>query len=250
MADTATLKEKEGNVSIARNIRAITLYSVVGGICAVLLAPLLAMSYFATSEGAKELKIGTISAWAEPGRDLAGSLLTFASPDDVYSTYTLLFALLFPAVILAASATRSQRPETQTEPERWGWRLARVGYIVFGTGLGIVAVALFWFAPDSAIVNGAFIGLILPGLMLSLIGSTVLGVALIRAGYRPRLTAWLLTVAFPLWIVGSFIIGHNSIGLVPLFIAWAASSARMRQLAEARSQSPLVAGHQRSYVAD
>jgi hypothetical protein len=224
-------------MSVVRNSRAVTLYSVVAGICAVLFSPLLAMAYFATAEGAEELEIGTISAWAEPGRDLAGSLLTFASPDGVYKTYTLIFALLFPAVILAHSVVRSQRPTTQTKPERWGWRLTRVGYIMFGTGLVIVAVALFVTASDSPIVDGAFMGLMFPGLLLSLIGSGVLGVALLRAGYRPRLAAWLLALAFPLWIVGDFIIGHNSIGLVPLFVAWATSSAALRG-----AESPALAG--------
>lgn len=211
-----------------RNTRAIALYGIVAGVCAVLLAPLLALSYFATSEGAEELEIGTISAWAEPGRDLAGALLTFASPDHVYSTFTLLFALLFPAVILTASVVRSQRPASQTKPEKWGWRLARTGYVIFGAGLAIVAVALIFVTPGAAIVDIAFIGLMFPGLLLSLIGSTVLGSALIRAGYRPRVTTWLLALAFPLWIVGSFVIGHNSIGLVPLFLAWASSSAALR----------------------
>ena len=234
-----------------RNTRAIALYAMVAGICAVLVSPLLAMAYFATSEGAEELEIGTISAWVEPGRDLVGGLLTFASPDRVYSTYTLLFALLFPAVILTANVVRSRRPTSQTKPEQWGWRLARIGYLMFGAGLGIVAVAVIVATSDTAIVNIAFMALMFPGLLLSLIGSTTLGCALVRARYQPRVSAWLLALAFPLWIVGDFIIGHNSIGLVPLFLAWAASGAALRR-AEGAEPEPVESGglrHQASPTA-
>ena len=48
-----------------------------------------------------------------------------------------------------------------------------------------------------------------------------------RARYAPRLTAWLLALAFPLLLVGSIALGHNSLGLVPLFVAWAASGRQL-----------------------
>jgi hypothetical protein len=65
-----------------------------------------------------------------------------------------------------------------------------------------------------------------PGLLIALIGSTMLGIALLRSAYRPRSTAWLLTLSFPLWVVGSVVLGHNSIGLVPLLVAWAMAAWR------------------------
>jgi hypothetical protein len=78
------------------------LYAVLAGAAAVFLSPLLALSYFATADGAQELDIGTVSAWADPARDIAGGLLTWASADRVYSTYVQVFALLLLAVLLCA----------------------------------------------------------------------------------------------------------------------------------------------------
>jgi hypothetical protein len=55
----------------------------------------------------------------------------------------------------------------------------------------------------------------------------VLGVGLLRSAYEPRVTAWILALVFPLWVVGDFVIGHNSLGLVPLFVAWATTGWRL-----------------------
>ena len=54
------------------------LYALIAAAAAVLLAPLLALSYFATADGAEALETGTVSAWADPARDLIGGLVTWA----------------------------------------------------------------------------------------------------------------------------------------------------------------------------
>ena len=55
----------------------------------------------------------------------------------------------------------------------------------------------------------------------------MLGIALLRDRYAPRLTAWLLALAFPLMLVGSDVLGHNSLGMIPLFLAWAATGRHL-----------------------
>ena len=55
------------------------LYAVLAAAAAVFFSPLLALSYFATADGAQELETGTVSAWADPARDIVGGLLTWAS---------------------------------------------------------------------------------------------------------------------------------------------------------------------------
>ena len=67
----------------------------------------------------------------------------------------------------------------------------------------------------------------MPGMLLSVLGSTVLGIALLRDRYAPRLTAWLLTLAFPLMLISSDVLGHNSLGMIPLFLAWAATGRHL-----------------------
>lgn len=68
---------------VDRAVRLAGLYAVLAAVASFLVTPLLALSYFATESGDEELEVGSVSAWAEPARDLAGGLLTFASADSV-----------------------------------------------------------------------------------------------------------------------------------------------------------------------
>jgi hypothetical protein len=201
-----------------RNIRLAGLYSVVAATASLLLAPLLALSYFATEDGASQLTTGTVSAWAEPARDLAGGLLTFASPDHVYTWYGRAFVLVMPALALVTWLARARRPDPPNLVERWGWRIALMGYALGTVGTGVA----FW----TPLLDTAFLFLMLPGMLLMFVGSTVLGIGLIRTAYRPRSTSWLLALSIPLMIVASDVLGHNSLGLVPLLVAWATTGWR------------------------
>src|ERR671914_334188 len=99
--------------------RSIGLYAVAAALASLFITPLLGLAYFATEHGREELETGSISAWAEPARDAAGSLLTFAGPDRVYSTYLQAFAVFFPAVLLTAFLVRSRWSARSTRPGRW-----------------------------------------------------------------------------------------------------------------------------------
>jgi hypothetical protein len=202
----------------------IALYAMVAAVTAIVLAPLVALAYFATSDGVEQLAVSTVSAWAEPARTVLSPLLTWASPDRVYATYTQVLALAFPAVFLTALATRARRPLPRKRSEKVGWGISLTGYGLFGVGVLLVSAMLIGGDTNVPLVDVAFLAMMFPGLLVGLIGSTVLGVTFLRTGHEPRVTAWLLALAFPLWIVGSFVLGHNGLGIVPLFIAWAAAA--------------------------
>ena len=214
------------------------LYAATAATLSLLFAPLLALAYFGTQDGAEDLEIGTVSAWADPARDLAGGLLTWASPDRVYSTYLQALALLFPAVFLCARAVRARRPMPSGRLERWGWRIALTGYGLASVGIAAAAVALIGGSSESAALNAIFLALMVPGMLISIIGSTVLGIALLRGHYAPATTAWLLALALPLMVIGSSVLGHNSLGMVPLFLAWGASGWRLWRSEPARAPGP------------
>lgn len=199
--------------------RRLAVYAVAAACTAVVIAPLLALAWFATGDGAETAATGTVAAWAEPASSALRPLLTFADPDAVYATYLVLMAVAFPAIPLATLASRSRRTGDRTALERWGWRLAISGYVLAAVALAVVAV-LFVVSAD-ALANIVFLAGMLPGMLLSLVGSTTLGVALLRSRFRPRAVPWLLALAVPLWVVGGFVLGHNSLGLLPLFVAWA-----------------------------
>jgi hypothetical protein len=120
-------------------MRQIRLYVVIAAIAAVVVSPLLALAYFATDDGAGQLEETVFTGWVEPARDAAAGLLTFASANTVYATYTFVIALLFPAIVLSARATRDQRPDG-TRVELWGWRISLTGYGL--SAIGVLVVAL------------------------------------------------------------------------------------------------------------
>ena len=216
------------------------LYTVFAAGAVALLSPLLALSYFATDEGVEELQISTVSGWAEPARDLVGGLLTWASPDRVYSTYVQLFALLFPAVFLGARAVHARRPVPAGRFERWSWRITLTGYGLLALGLLVVSFAMVGADPAAPAVDAGFMALMFPGMLIGAVGSTMLGIALLRAGYAPKITAWLLALSFVLLLAASSVLGHNGIGLVPLFVAWAVPGWRMWRAPASRAHGVAV----------
>jgi hypothetical protein len=237
MATPRTLRGFDQEVRVMSATRLTGLYAVLAAAAAVLFSPLLALSYFATADGAEELEIGTVSAWADPARDVVGGLLTWASPDRVYSTYVQVFALLFPAVFLCARAVRARRSVRGSRLERWGWRIALAGYGLAAVGLVAAFLVLLGGDPEAKALDPVFMALMFPGMLISIVGSTVLGIALLRAGYAPRLTAWLLALAIPLMFLASSGLGHNSLGMVPLFVAWAAAGWQMWRAQPSRAQT-------------
>ena len=68
---------------------------------------------------------------------------------------------------------------------------------------------------DTLAVNLAFLTLMLPGMFISAIGSTVLGIGLLRSHYTPKLTPWLLTLAFPSMLIIPTVLGCNNLGMIP-----------------------------------
>jgi hypothetical protein len=222
-----------------RSTRLTGLYAAIAAIAAVVLSPLLALSYFSIGEGADELENGTVRAWADPARDVVGGLLTWASPERVYATYVQAFALLFPAVFLCARAVRAHRFPARGQ-ERWGWRIALAGYGLAAVGLVAASFVLIPGSTDSTPLNIVFLTMLLPGMFISAVGSTVLGIALLRSRYTPGLTPWLLTLSFPSMLVVPTVLGHNSLGMLTLMIAWGATGWQLWRAGDATPAAELA----------
>jgi len=149
-------------------------------------------------------------------------LLTFAPADRVYATYALLVALVVPALPLAVWAVRRARaPQAGSFESPASWVVA-AAWSLFSASLLFVTIAL-QFEPanvsDNSLVNVGFLAGMIPGLLVGCLGSAVLGTSLLRHGFVPRAAAVVILFAFPLLIVGSDVLGHNSIGVVPQLLA-------------------------------
>ncbi len=216
------------------------LYAVVAAAIAVLVTPLLALSYFATAEGAAELEKQTVSVWAEPARDAFGGLLTWASADRVYGTYWLLFWVLFAGVFLCARAVHARRP-AGGRLERWGWRTALVGYGLGTVGAIAACVIVAEGSTADRVIDVLFVAVMIPAMLTDVIGSTMLGIALKRSGYEPRLTAWLLMLVFPAVLVLPAVLGNLSLGLLVVLLAWAATGWRLWRAEAAPRLAPAAA---------
>jgi hypothetical protein len=143
--------------------------------------------------------------------ELARPILDWASPDTVYETYGKFYVFALLAVIACALAVRSRRPERRGWAERWGWRIALTAYV-------LTAVSLF-FTYWVANLDLVFLAVTIPSLLLSTVGNVLLGIGLVRGGFRPRLTGWVLSLKLPLSI-GLDAISTQSLGMWPTMLAW------------------------------
>ena len=187
------------------------LAAVVLALTSIILAPLNALARMRTDDGLSDYHNPLAAWWAHPALDLTRPILDWASPDTVYETYGKFYVFAVVAVIACALGVRSQRPERRGWAERWGWRIALVGY-------ALTAVSLF-FTYWVANLDVVFLAVPIPSLLLSSVGNVLLGVGLIRGGFRPRLTGWVLALEFPLSI-GLVAISTQALGMWPTMLAW------------------------------
>jgi hypothetical protein len=115
-----------------------------------------------------------------------------------YVTYGKIWFPLFLAFTLCAFVIyKRRRPGLW---EKWVWRVALIGY-----GLACAGVFLDYWTQWTGNYNLLFeVGWIVtvPGLLLTMVGSTVLGITLLVRGSAPRLPALLLALVIPLaWLI-------------------------------------------------
>lgn len=177
-------------------------------VAGTVLAPIHALSRFATVEGKEDLESGLVRAWAEPAADALRPLLDWAGVDTVYTTYGKLWTPIFLAAVLCAFAIRRRR--TPTGGEKWGWRLTLTGIV----GMTVGVTGSYW-TP----LLEEFFAVTIPFMLIAMIGATTLGISLLRRGFRPRATAILLALWLPLFFVLSSVIAMGA-GTLPLLWAF------------------------------
>ena len=192
-----------------------------------------AMARHQTVDGKEDLQLWTTRVWSDPGRKLFAPLLDWASPDIVYLTWGKIWLPVFVAMTLCAFVVHRRRHPVGFET--WAWRVALSGYVV-----ACVSVAgEFWTSYGTyhrAIVDGVF-PLTILAMLTTVIGSTMLGISLLRRGFRPRVPAVLLSLTVPGLVVISMVTSQGSV-VLPIAFAFGILG---RRIAAEGSQPSLVA---------
>ena len=193
-----------------------------------------ALARFATADGKEDLEVPLTAAWAEPAADLLTPLLGWADPDLVYVHYGKIWLPVFVAFTLCACVVYRRRQPAGWE--RWAWRAAIPAY-----ALACVAVFLdYWTqwtaggyqaggVQEALFTLGWFVTV--PGLLLTLLCSTVLGVTLLAKRFRPVLPALLLALVLPLAVGILQVTSMGSLAL-PVMFAFGILGRRIARTAE------------------
>ncbi|WP_332662436.1 hypothetical protein [Aeromicrobium sp.] len=199
----------------------------------LVLGQLHALSRFETEDGKSDLELPLTRAWAVPAARAVRPLLDWGDPDFVYWNYGKIWLPIFVAMTLCAVVVhRHRRPAGF---ERWVWRITLAGYT-----LTTVSVVGDYFTPWT---EASFIVLGMPGLALTALGSTTLGVLLLKRGYRPRILGIALVAFIPCVLLITEITSMGNI-ILPITFAWTYAASRVVQ-ARAAHESATPTGQAR-----
>ncbi|MCW2761805.1 MAG: hypothetical protein JWR85_2006 [Marmoricola sp.] len=179
-----------------------------------------ALSRFATADGKEDLEYPLTAAWAEPAADALKPLLDWGDPDLVYVTYGKIWFPVFAAFTLCAIVIYRRRQPMGFE--KWAWRAALAAYVVATLGVFLDYWTQWTGNYEGDGIEGWFFSVAwivtVPGLLFTLLCSTVLGGTLLVKRFRPRLPAVLLLLIIPLALL---IVQATSLGSAALPVMFA-----------------------------
>lgn len=171
-----------------------------------------ALARHRTEDGRSDLDAPLTGFWAEPAGDALTPLLDWGNPDAVYLTYGKLWLPVFAA--MAGCAVLVYRLRRPSGFEKWSWRISIAGYVALTVGAGIT----YWTQwTGFTAMDDVGLAAVAPGMLLSVIGSTCLGIALLRRGFRPRVVSVLLVLAVPSFLLVSEITSLGNVFLPAAF---------------------------------
>ena len=190
--------------------RVITRGAMWAALASLVITPIHALARYQTDDGRSDLDLPGVSAWAEPAAARLQPLLDWGSADTVYTTWGKLYLPLFVLMTACAFLVRRSRPAPYGA-EKWGWRIALTGYAILTASV----IGEYW----TPFLDEFFAIVGIPGILVSLIGSIVLGIGLLRRGFRPKVTPVLLLAWLPLLVALSSLVALGA-ATVPLLFAW------------------------------
>jgi len=194
-----------------------------------------AMARHNTVDGKEDLQMWTTRVWSDPAREFFQPLLDWSNPDVVYLTYGKIWFPVFAAFTACAYVLYRQRRPVGFE--KFAWRFALVAY----TWASVAVLVTYWtqWTHTTDLLDLAFLFLDIPGVLLCWIGSTMLGITLIRRGFVPRVSAWLLALAIPISFVLELFTSMGSGALPEMFAFGIAGHQLSRSLRQQQAQTTL-----------
>jgi hypothetical protein len=185
--------------------------ALIGGVAALLVTPVFAVSYLEPTEESPTFLIDAIRPVVEP-------LLGFASVDTVYRSYGLLYLVATGFMFVGFLALRAHIRRPLAERGSRGLTVAFVGWLMVLIGLaGDYGIGD---ALGNEIHIAAFLIEML-GVLSVLIGLLLVGIQSRRSRSLPGLVSWSLIAALPLGIVGVVLLSHLPSGpMLGINIAW------------------------------
>jgi len=194
-----------------------------------------ALARHATEDGKADLDLASTAFWAEPAAQALQPQLDWGDPDLVYVTYGKIWLPVFAAFFLCAVVTYRRR--TPSGFEKGAWLVALVAYAG-----AVVDVFLEywtqWTGEPTALLDVAFV-VGIPFILLTMVSSTVLGITLLRKGFRPRASAWLLALTLPGLVVIPMVTSLGNISL-PIAFAFGILGRRMADTDSSAVAPPAV----------
>jgi hypothetical protein len=178
----------------------------------------------------KDLELPLTRAWAVPAMDRLRPLLDWSDPEFVYWTYGKVWLPI--CLAFTAAAYLVYRCREPCGAERAAWRVQLGSYVLLA-----VSVTGDYYTPwtEQFFIVG------LAAFATIAFGGAALGIELLRKGFRPRLTAWLLILFLPF---GFAITEVTSMGnaLLPLMWGWAFAAQKAGRVEAVRQPTNVTIG--------
>ena len=192
---------------------------MLGGVSGISLTPLATSAYYYEAEAGGWNEVPP--TWVPPLRSTLGSLLTFASPAEVYAIYGSGFFPILLLFLVGLVCLRANAGDRLGRPGRWSFMLTFVGLAMNLVG----NVTDYWLGEKvlgQVLWGGSFAIFTLLGTLVLITGLVLLGLSALRMQALPRWIAWPLIILPPSGILLTFWgIKHTpSATMLPLSIAW------------------------------
>jgi hypothetical protein len=181
--------------------------SILSAILMLVTAPLHAVAYLRTPDG----EPGVID-WASGAYQIAPSLWDWGGRQSVYLTYGKVTTVLLVGALLGLLPMHWRQRREEARFERWGFRLFAVGYVLLAIG----AITEYY----TPFLEEAFMFIAIPGLLVTLLGGLLFGIASSRLRVISGPLALFLGFSFlpgvPLLVA---VLGHIPIGFSLVMVA-------------------------------